>query len=243
VNFFGLLDIVFDSLFSKHSPFAQSFSKSDGDCECHRRLHFFGNAFLFEERCCVVGLLHRIGKTKQRRKEVKFTFKKTKGLSMAPTFPAVYNLTGNYMNVTGRISALFVMLEKRTRFVSFVSNVCLNSSSAFGEMVLPYLIGKLFHVSWASYVSLFPVVAISSFVSDFLVFFFWFWFELKDTQIGLLSLAVALLLTRNISVASHSQSHLVLSSGSEREATESDFERKLDEFGGLEDGLSDFDLL
>ena len=33
------------------------------------------------------------------------------GLAMAPTFPAVYNLTGNYMEVTGRISATFVVYD------------------------------------------------------------------------------------------------------------------------------------
>lgn len=88
-------------------------------------------------------------------------------------------------------------------------------------MLIPFLIGKLFSLSWASYVSLFPVIALCSLV-------------------GLLCLVVALLITRNVHVASSSS--LVLS-GSEGEiARESDFERKLDAFGGLEDGLSDFEL-
>lgn len=113
---------------------------------------------------------------------------------------------------------------------SFFSSAC-----AFGEMFIPFIVGKLFSLEWASYPSLFPVVAMCSFV-------------------GLISLAVALLITRNINVASQ---HSLVLSGSEGErnrekrrksckkidrfkgeiAKESDFERELNDFGGLEDGL------
>ena len=128
------------------------------------------------------------------------------GLSMAPTFPAVYTMTAQYMEVTGRIGAAFVVM------------------SAFGEMVIPLLIGVLFSVKWAGFVSLFPVVSICSFV-------------------GLLCVMVCLLLTRNVSVVSHDDGR----GGSAVPAhTKSQFGAlELDEFGGLEDGLqsdTEYDL-
>jgi FHS family Na+ dependent glucose MFS transporter 1 len=67
------------------------------------------------------------------------------GLSMAPTFPSIYNYAGSLFEVSGRISASFVI------------------SSAIGEMMIPFVIGLLFKTS-LGYSALFLTVAGASFL-------------------------------------------------------------------------------
>ncbi len=122
------------------------------------------------------------------------------------------------MEVTGRISALFVV------------------SSAFGEMLIvskkfdfdfffliffcqPLLVGALFSVEWIGFIALFPIISICS-------------------AIGLFSVMVALFLVRGISVANRDSNLQPVSSPAKMEL-------ELGEFGGLENGLesdSEFQL-
>ena len=69
------------------------------------------------------------------------------GLAMAPTFPSVYNYASGYLAVTARISAVFV--------------IC----SAFGEMVMPALVGWFFSLpQLGGYRALLPTIAIASLI-------------------------------------------------------------------------------
>lgn len=63
------------------------------------------------------------------------------GFAMAPTFPSIFNYCSSRMEITPRISSVFV--------------IC----SAFGEMLLPLLIGELFRYSFRS---LFAVISVAS---------------------------------------------------------------------------------